>query len=65
MEKYEEKNYKVTVNDLYFELKKLVEKGDGDKPIKLSVNWDNCEHMKNLRAFSENYGNWILLMGYE
>ena len=30
MEKYEEKNYKVTVNDLYIELKKLVEKGDGD-----------------------------------
>ena len=65
MEKYEEKNYKVTVNDLYFELKKLIEKGDGDKPVKLSVNWDNCDHLQNLRAFSEDYGNWILLMGYE
>ena len=65
MEKYEEKNYKVTVNDLYIELKKLVEKGEGDKPIKLSVNWDNCEHLKNLRAFSEDCENWILLMGYE
>ena len=65
MEKYEEKNYKVTVDDLYFELKKLVEKGDGDKPIKLSVNWDNCDHLQNLRAFSGDCENWILLMGYE
>ena len=57
--------YKVTVNDLYLELQKLIENGDGDKPIKLSVTWGNCEHMKNLRAFSEDYGNWILLMGYD
>ena len=65
MEKYEEKNYKVTVNDLYFELKKLVENGDGDKPVKLSVNWDNCEHLQNLRAYSTSYTGWLLLMGYE
>ena len=39
--------YKVTVNDLYFELKKLVENGDGDKPVKLSVAWDNCDHLQS------------------
>ena len=29
--------YKVSVNDLYVELKKIIENGDGDKPIKVSV----------------------------
>lgn len=57
--------YKVTVEDLYIELKKLVENGDGDKPVKLSVNWDNCEHLKNLRGFSTDFDGWILLMGYD
>lgn len=57
--------YKVTVNDLYFELKKLVENGDGDKPVKLSVTWDNCDHLQDLRAFSDDCKDWILLMGYD
>lgn len=57
--------YKVTVNDLYIELKKIVENGDGDKPVKLSVTWDNCDHLQNLRAISDDYGSWILLMGYD
>jgi len=61
----EKKNYKVTVNDLYIELKKLVENGDGDKPVKLSVNWDNCDHLQDLRAISDDCRSWILLMGYE
>ena len=57
--------YKVTVDDLYVELKKLVENGDGDKPVKLSVNWDDCEHIRDLRAISYDWGSWILLMGYD
>ena len=57
--------YKVTVEDLYIELKKLVENGDGDKPVKLSVNWDNWDYIKDLRAFSTDFDSWILLMGYD
>ena len=57
--------YKVTVNDLYFELEKLIENGEGDKPIKLSVTWDNCDHLQNLRAYSTDFKNYLLLMGYE
>lgn len=53
--------YKVTVEDLYIELKKLVENGDGDKPVKLSV----CSHLKDLRGFSTDFDDWILLMGYD
>lgn len=59
------KKYKVTVEDLYIELKKLVENGDGNELVKLSVNWDNCEHIKDLRAFSRDFDGWILLMGYD
>lgn len=61
----ENEKYKVTINDLHFELQKLIENGDGDKPIKLSVNWDNCDYLQNLRAFSTDYTGYLLLMGYE
>ena len=57
--------YKVTVEDLYIELKKLVENGDGDKPVKLSVTWDDCDHIQDLRGFSTDFKGWILLMGYD
>ena len=57
--------YKVTVNDLYAELQKLVENGDGDKLVRLSVTWDNCDHLQDLRAFSTDFDGWILLMGYD
>lgn len=57
--------YKVTVNDLYCELKKLVENGDGDKPVKLSVRWDGYDHLQDLRGFSTDFNSWILLMGYD
>lgn len=57
--------YKVTVEDLYIELKKLVENGDGDKLVKLSFTLDNFIHMKDLRAFSTDFDNWVLLMGYD
>lgn len=57
--------YKVTVNDLYAELQKLVENGDGNKPVKLSVTWDNCDHLQDLRAYSADFDGWILLMGYD
>ena len=57
--------YNVTVNDLYIELKKLVENGDGDKPVKLSVNFHDCDHLQDLRAYSTDFDEWILLMGYD
>lgn len=57
--------YKVTVEDLYIELKKLVESGDGNKPIKLDVRWGGCDHLQDLRAFSTDFDDWILLMGYD
>lgn len=56
--------YKVTVNDLYIELKRLIENEAGDTPIKLSVKSNDCNHLQNLRALSEDCENWILLMGY-
>ena len=56
--------YKVTVNDLYIELKRLIENGAGDMPIKLSVKLGDCNHRQNLRALSGACENWILLMGY-
>lgn len=59
------KKYKVTVEDLYIELKKFVENGEGDKPVKLSVTWANCDHVQDLRAFSTDFDSWILLMGYD
>ena len=54
--------YKVTVSDLYHELGTLKDNGDGDKPVKLSVTWDDCDHLQNLRAYSTDYGDWFLLM---
>lgn len=57
--------YKVTVEDLYIELKKLVENGEGNKPVKLSVNWDDCEHLQDLRGFITDFDGWFLLMGYD
>lgn len=59
------KKYKVTVEDLYIELKKLIEEGDGGKPVRLSVNWDNCHHIKDLRGYSTDFNGGILLMGYD
>lgn len=60
-----EKYYKVTVNDLYLELKKIIENGGGDKIIKLSVYLDNCDYVQDLRAYSEDWAeDNILLMAY-
>ena len=55
--------YIVTIEDLYVELKKLIKNGEAKKPVKLSVNYDNCDHLQNLRAFSTDYPGWLLLMG--
>ena len=57
--------YNVTVNDLYIELKKLIESGNGNKPVKLSVAWDDYDHLQDLRAYSTDFDEWILLMGYD
>lgn len=63
--KSENEKYKVTVNDLYGELKKMIEKENGDKLIKLSVNYDHCDHLQDLRAYSNECESWLLLMGYD
>lgn len=57
--------YKVSVNDLYVELKKIIENGDGDKPIKVSVALDDCDHLQDLRAISDDFESCTLLMGYD
>lgn len=59
------KKYKVTVEDLYIELKKMVDNGDGDKPVILSIKWDDCHHIKDLRGFTTDVDDWLLLMGYD
>ena len=38
----------ITVRDLASHLLHLIEKGDGEKIIKVSVNYDDCEHIQNL-----------------
>ena len=38
-------------------MKKLIENGDGNKPIKLDVRWGGCDHLQDLRAF--RYSIWF------
>lgn len=44
----------ITVRDLAGHLLHLIEKGDGEKLIKVSVNYDDCEHFQHLRRIG-NY----------
>lgn len=56
--------YIVTVEDLYVELKKLIKNGEAKKPVKLSVNYDNCDHIQGLKRIHRNDGfDWITLDG--
>ena len=44
----------ITVRDLASHLLYLVENGDGEKIIKVSVNYDDCEHIQDLKRIG-NY----------
>lgn len=55
---------KITVRDLASHLLNLIETGNGDKKVRVSVTYDNCEHIQDLQGvhcFDEI--NWITLMG--
>ena len=57
----------MTVRELTSYLLGLIEKGDGDKTVELSVNYDNCDHIQPLKEIyvCENckYIDWITLRG--
>lgn len=55
---------KVTVKELAYQLKCLIENGYGDKTIELSVNYDNCDHIQDLsKVYWNKDFNWITLAG--
>lgn len=54
----------ITVRDLVSYLMELIETGSSDKKVRVSVTYDNCEHIQDLQGvhcFDEI--NWITLMG--
>lgn len=54
----------VTINDLASHLLLLIKNGEGDKIIKVSVTYDDCEHVQNLTRMG-NYkeNDFITLRG--
>ena len=51
---------KITVRELIKELLEL----PLDKTVKLSVNYDNCDHMQDLKCAYHDKGiSWIVLSG--
>lgn len=55
---------KVTVRELCSYLLGFIENGDGDKIVKLSINYDHCDHIQKLRNIHNIDGlNWITLDG--
>ena len=51
---------KMTVGDLIQELEKIPK----DKVVKLSVNWDNCDHIQSLtKVYHHDSLEWITLIG--
>ena len=55
---------KVTVNGLYDQLSDLIADGYGDKIVKLSINYDHCDHIQNLKeVYSFKELNWVTLLG--
>lgn len=55
---------KLTVGELIYELERF----DKDKPIRISVIYDDCEHiqyLKDLYEFDSNGGGWVTLTGGE
>lgn len=54
----------MTVGQLIKELEKL----DKDKPVEVSVNYDNCDHIQKLESvydFNDSYfgDGWVTLIG--
>lgn len=54
----------ITVRDLVSHLLDLIETGNGDKKVCVSVIYDNCEHIQDLGDVCCFDGiNWITLRG--
>lgn len=55
---------KITVRQLAAHLLHLVETGNGDKYVELSVNYDHCDHIQKLGEVwhNENF-DWVTLRG--
>lgn len=54
----------ITVRDLTSHLLHLIETGNGDKKVRVSVMYDNCKHiqyLQNVHCFDEI--DWITLVG--
>ena len=54
----------MTVRELASYLLDLIDGGCGDKTVKLSVNYSNCDHLQDLQSIHNYDGiNWITLDG--
>lgn len=54
----------ITVRDLASHLLHLIETGNGDKKVRVSVIYDDCEHIQDLQNVDCFDGiNWITLTG--
>lgn len=54
----------ITVRDLAAHLLHLIELGDGDKKVRVSVMYDNCEHIQDLKKIHcFDKIDWITLAG--
>jgi len=54
----------ITVRNLASHLLHLIETGNGDKKVHVSVTYDNCEHIQDLGDVNCFDGiNWITLVG--
>ena len=57
---------RVTVRELAAHLLYLIENGDGDKVVKVSVLYDNCEHIQYMNNVHNFDGiDWITIAGGE
>lgn len=54
----------MTVKELYKCLSILIEQGDGNKTVTLSVNYSECDHLQDLQSVHNYDGiDWIILNG--
>lgn len=54
----------ISVRELASYLLDLIENGHGDKIVKLSVEWDNCDHIQDLHEIYCFDGvDWVTLTG--
>lgn len=42
----------ITVRDLVSYLMELIETGSSDKKVRVSVTYDNCEHIQDLKRYA-------------